>query len=54
LVEKNCRKIIFFKNNFLGLPTPIWKDPNTPPDGQDAVAKQAANIALVVSLNHYL
>uniref|UniRef100_A0A914CU53 Receptor ligand binding region domain-containing protein n=1 Tax=Acrobeloides nanus TaxID=290746 RepID=A0A914CU53_9BILA len=30
----------------LGLPTPMWVDSNTPPDGQDAVAKQAANIAL--------
>uniref|UniRef100_A0A914D520 Receptor ligand binding region domain-containing protein n=1 Tax=Acrobeloides nanus TaxID=290746 RepID=A0A914D520_9BILA len=33
-----------------GLPTPIWVDTNTPSDGRDAVAKQAANIALVLDL----
>jgi hypothetical protein len=41
------------KINFLGLPTPIWVDPNIPPDGRDAEAKQAANNVLVVILFHF-
>ena len=30
----------------------MWVDTNTPSDGRDAVAKQAANIALAVILYH--
>jgi hypothetical protein len=50
--KASVTELLFFNKFFcvLGLPTPIWVDSSSKPDGKDLIAKQAADKVLAVSL----